>query len=448
MMAAFIITLLVASLTSNLVPTFNVIAILALFPLYLFWSRSGGPDQRLEPKTAIRFLFGAYAFWIFSYLLTGAPLANLFSYEFLRFDGAILVGYLPLVLLRDCGLQPRFVNRLLWGYLGILACAATLGVLQFVGQVGGLDYEEEPTEIHLNVLYKSYLTTDIFHGWFRAHNAAGSIYGMAACIALAFALGRGKVKILSWPILGFAAALTGLVLSQSRSGYIAFTAAFLIVFVRTRRYTKGLVKISALIALPLMLFLLSQALILRRVQWIANFDDPNVVGRFIAYQEAVQDFANSPLIGVGFGRYNDDWKSFSGVPHFVYIATGGQVVNLDTHAHNSYLHFLAEGGLVGLFLMLGIWVATYRWAGRLRSMFSETSQIGMLAQAVQACVVVLLFFSFTEHALGTGFGPLTLFTFVGLLRNVAAHEVKARSDTRSISMGSKHLIPRAPGAQA
>jgi O-antigen ligase len=447
-MAALIITLLVASLTSNLVPTFNVIAILALFPLYLFWSRSGRPDQRLEPKTAIRFLLCAYAFWIFSYLLTGAPLANLFSYEFLRFDGAILVGYLPLLLLRDCGLKPRYVNRLLWGYLAILSCAAILGVLQFVGQVGGLDYEEEPTGIHLNVLYKSYLTTDIFHGWFRAHNAAGSIYGMAACFALAFALGRGKVKILSWPILGFAAALTGLVLSQSRSGYVAFTAAFLVVFVRTKRYTKGLLKIGTLIGLPLMVFLLSQALILRRVQWIGNFDDPNVVGRFVAYQEAVRDLVISPLIGIGFGRYNDDWQTFSGVPHFAYIATGGQVVNLDTHAHNSYLHFLAEGGVVGLFLMLGIWVATYRWAGRLRSMFSETSQIGMLAQGIQASVIVLLCFSFTEHALGTGFGPLTLFTFVGLLRNVAAHEGKAGAGMHAIGMGSNHLIPHGPGAPA
>jgi O-antigen ligase len=447
-MAAFIITLLVLSLTSNLVPALNVIAILALFPLYLFWSRKDSRDPRLEPRTAIRFLMAAYVFWVSSYLLTRAPLSNFFSYEFLRFDGAILIGYLPLLLLRDSGLQPRAVNRLLLMYLGILGSVAVLGAFQFLRQGGGLEYKVEPTGVHWNVLYESELTTEIFHGLYRAHNAAGSIYGMAACIALAFAVRRSKVKLFSWPTVLFASTLTGLILSESRSGYVAFTAAFFIVFARAKRHSKTLLKIGALIAAPLLLFWLSQSLISRRVEWIANLEDPNVVGRFAAYQQALADFADSPLIGIGFGRFNDDWDTCSGIRHFVCIATKGEVVNLDTHAHNSYLHFLAEGGVVGLFLMLGVWVATFRWAGGMRRRFGEASQVGALAQAIQACIVVVFFFSLTEHAMGMASSPLTVFTMVGLLRNSAARGGVARVAKGRSAMGARGLTQSTTPAQA
>jgi O-antigen ligase len=443
-MAALIVTLMVLSLTSNMVPEVNVIAIVLLFFLYFFRTRNSIEYRGLTPHTAIHFLIGAYVFWTFSYLLTKAPISNFFSYEFLRLDGAVLIGYLPLLLLRDCGLSPRIVSRLVWAYLGILAAVGLLGALQFLAQIEGLDYDAVASGLHLNVLYRSLLTTDVFHGWYRAHNAAGSIYAMAACIALALTLGRSKISAFSWPALIFAATLTGMVISQSRSSYIGFLAAFFVVFVRTKKYTKALLRIGILVVVPVLGFWLSQSLISRRVQWMTNLEDPNVLERFDYYTRAVGDFLDSPVIGIGFGRYNDDRETFSGTRHFVYIATQGQVVNLDDHAHDSYLHFLAEGGVVGLFLMAGIWVATYRWARRLRNLFGQNSQVGVLAQAVQACIVVVFFFSLTEHAMGMALSPLTVFTMVGLLRNLAAYEARRIGAGSQTSVGTTQVS----GAQA
>lgn len=453
-MVVFIITLMVLSLTSNMIPLFNVVAILGLFLLYFFRGEYDIQYSCLRPKLAIRFLMAAYAFWTFSYILTGAPITNFFSYDFLRLDGAILVGYLPLLLIGECGLSTRIVSRLILGYLGVLSIVAALGALQFVSNIDGLDYDVAPNGIHWNVLYRSYLTTDVFHGWYRAHNAAGSIYAMAACTALAFALGQRKVKLISWPCLVLAATFTGLATSQSRSGYVSFAAAFFIVFLRSKRYARPLLRICVFVILPLVLFWLSQSLIARRVQWMTNFGDPNVLERFDYYQRAVRDFANSPLIGIGFGRYNDEFKGYSGTPHFIYIATSGQVVNLDDHAHDSYLHFLAEGGVVGLFLMLGIWIATYRWAGHLRSLFGDTSRVGVLAQAIQSSIVVVLFFSLTEHEMGMALSPLTVFTMVGLLRNMASYELRRaipkyrkRADRISRAREGKTLTLRPREAQ-
>jgi hypothetical protein len=446
-MALLIITCLVLSLTSNLVPVFNVMAILALVPLRLFCTeRAADPD--LVPRRAINCLLLAYTFWIASYLLTGASISNLFSYDFLRYDGARFVGYLPLLLMGACGLKSNTVTRLLWIYLGILAVAATLGAVQFITHIEGLNYDAESTGPHWNVLYKSELTTDIFHGWYRAHNAAGSVYAMATCVALAFFLGRNKTKALSWQGLIFAAVLTGLVLAQSRSGYVAFTAASVIVFMRKKEHARRLLRLGIVVGVPLLMFWLSQSLILRRVQWITNFEEPNAAGRLINYADALTDFARSPLIGIGLGRYNDEWKIYSEIPPVVSVATQGEVVNLDNHAHNSYLHFLAEGGIVGLALMLGVWIETYRWAGMIRRRFGELSATGTLAQGIQASIVVVCFFSLTEHAMGMASSPLVIFTMVGLLRNAAAYERLNVAASRGISArfkvepgGSSQLTP-------
>lgn len=420
-MGAIIVTAMVLSLTTNLIPAFNVAAILALFPLRFFYAENPS-DDGLVPRRAIKCLVWAYTFWIASYLLTAAPISNLLSFNFLRYDGSLLIGYLPLVLLCNIGLRPKTVNRLIWAYLGILALAGTLGAMQFITHVEGLAYDAASTGMQWNVLYKSELTTDIFHGWYRAHNAAGAIYAMATCFALAFFLARNGKHSIFWHGLIFGSVLTGLLLAQSRSGYVAFTAAAIIVFVRKKEHARRLLRLGILIGIPLLTFWLSQSLIMRRIQWVTNFEEPNAAGRFINYADALKDFARSPLIGIGFGRYNDEWKTFSELPPVISIATQGEVVNLDNHAHNSYLHFLAEGGIVGLALMLGVWIETYRWAGKIRRRFVESSRIGALAQGIQASVIVILFFSLTEHAMGMASSPLTVFTMVGLLRNLVAHE--------------------------
>jgi O-antigen ligase len=123
----------------------------------------------------------------------------------------------------------------------------------------------------------------------------------------------------------------------------------------------------------------------------------------------------------------------------VYIATGGEIatgddVLLANQVHNSYLQFLAEGGLLGLFLMLGVWVATYRWAGRLRRRFEEGSTAGALCESVQAVVLLVFFSSFTGTTMVMATTPLVVFTMVGLLRNVASYECRVQAFKRELAV--------------
>lgn len=432
-MAAILVALLVLSLTTNLFPMFNVVAILGLFPLRLFWGTSPTPDRRLGPRSAIHFLLAAYTFWVMSYLLTTAPLSNLISFDFLRFDGALFIGYLPLLLLGDVGLRPSVAYRLIWTYVGVLAGVVILLPLIPLVLLG-------PSKMMtLNTLFDfgplDQIST-LFNGLYRGHMSAGNQYAMATLIVICFLLRPGKGKFFSRAALILIGLLAGLLLAQARTAYVAFAATLLVQFGRQKAFFKPMRKLGVFGLVFITCFSLWNPSVISRFAAIANFQEANVATRFENFKEAARDFALSPVIGIGLGRYNDTGKTFTGIPNLVYIATGGQVVNQDIQTHNSYLRFLAEGGVVGLFLMLGIWAETYRWAGRLRRQFEETSSAAALCEAVQSAVLMTFFSSFTGTPMLLASTPLLVFTMVGLLRNVASYESRLQPASYAMSVGS------------
>src|ERR1700675_525222 len=434
-------TLLVVSLAGNIFPAFNIAAITGLFPMYLV-SRDFVPTGRREydPSVVRKYLLAAYVYWISSYVCTGAPLSNLYSFDFLRFDGALLIAYLPLLLVADTRLDPLFIRRTLGLFLNIMSMVALLGLAEFIDStVAPFGLPQLPESLQL--IHNAALSAGIFHGFFRAHNAAGAIYSIAALISFALLARRKNPALLSWPAFWFATNVTGIVLTQSRTAYVAFLATLVIMFFRQKAFLKRSLKYAGPILLPLSYLLLVQPSFTHRAQEVSDLEDPNIVTRFVYYQRAIDDFAMSPVVGTGFGRFNDQLKIYSGVPHLVYFATGGASVDDDTHAHNSYLHFLAEGGIVGLALMLGVWITTFRWIGQQKQMFAEGSFGCCFARGIQACIVLEFFMSFTEHMMGTACSALTIFTFVGLLLNLVGwkYRVAAVIDSNSIRTGPLEL---------
>ncbi|MGA2809779.1 MAG: O-antigen ligase family protein [Candidatus Acidiferrum sp.] len=420
-------TLMVVSLTGNVFPLINILAIFSLFPFY-FLGRDAVQIEQIKygPETAKKFLLAAYIYWFLSYALTGASLSNFFSFEFLRFDGALFIAYLPLFLFSDVCLDPRFVRRSVALFLTATSLVALLGLAEFVDTTivpFGLASLPEP----LQLLHSASTAADIFHGFFRAHNAAGATYAMASLISFSLLVRGADSSLAAWPALWLAANFVGLALTQSRTAYVAFLGALVLVLVRRGPALKKLLKFGGFILLPLVYFLLVQPVVNQRTEEVSNLEDPNIVLRFAYYQRAVADFLESPIVGTGFGRFNDEFKVFTGIPHVVFVATGGDSVNDDSHAHNSYLHFLAEGGVLGLALMLAVWIATFRWLGRKREMFEEGSFGNSLALAIQSCIVLEFLMSFTEHMMGTATSALTIFTLVGLFFNLLGWRYRVAS---------------------
>jgi O-antigen ligase len=417
---------MVLSLTGNVFPLINILAISSLVPLYVLGRTQELNRSRYGPETAQRFLLAAYVYWTFSYLLTGASFSNFFSFDFLRFDGALLIAYLPLLLVTDVRLEPTFIRRTVGLFLSAMSLVALFGLAEFLDStLIPLGLSRLPESLQL--IHNASLATDIFHGFFRAHNAAGAIYAMASLISFSLlALGKSP-SLVSWPAFWLGTNFVGLVLTQSRTAYVAFLAALLLVFFRHRESLANCLRYGCFILVPLLYLLLVQPVLNRRTEAVSNLEDPNIVLRFHYYQRAFDDFVQSPIIGTGFGRFNDDLKAYSGIPHVAYIATAGVSVNDDLHAHNSYLHFLAEGGIIGCALMISIWIATLLWIGNKKAIFSEGSFGRCFAEAIQACIVLEFFMSFTEHMMGTAISSLAVFTLTGLFLNLVGWKYRLAS---------------------
>lgn len=423
-MSQLILILVLISLTGNRLPWLNVGAMLLFAALYLWQGTKRTSDPALLPQSTLRWVKRAFGFWLFSYLLTQAPLSNLFSFDFLRRDGALLFAYLPLLIIGDYGLGRAFLQRAVGFYLSVMSGIAVVGAVLYLEALGNLSLSPALLTRDLQIIVYSPLSGYELHGFFEAHNSAGAVYGLACCVSLALLVCAERFEFWSLPTFWFSASFLGLMLSKSRTSYVAFLVTCLIVLVAKSRNLRRVAKVVVLLIAPLTYFVVVQPEISERAQAVARTDDPNVVERLIYFQRALDDFLASPLVGIGFGRYNDEYLLFSGIPNLAYVATQGEVVNESNHAHNSYLHFLAEGGLVGFCLMMAIWASAYRWARQMQSRLRGDPFVYAFAIGVEACIIFECFISFTEHSMGTGVTSLTVFTMFGVLRNLVTSAVR------------------------
>lgn len=90
----------------------------------------------------------------------------------------------------------------------------------------------------------------------------------------------------------------------------------------------------------------------------------NVLIRLNAWGRAVNDFTQSPLVGAGPGRFNDQNREASAVLPGVRIILDADRRVDDFGAHNVYLQLAAELGLMGLMLTFLVWAGTLRWMWR------------------------------------------------------------------------------------
>lgn len=427
-------TLLIGSLIMNLYPVVNIIIVLAFVPLYLRYGF--GQKNPCPIANPTKWLLWAYLYSLLSYFLITSDVANFFSFDFLRRDGAVFFAYLPLLIVGAYGLKMEQVQKLVNIYLSWMAALAVFGAAQFGARLGLLPDFLGLLPEPLTMVHDSATAGTEFHALISAHNAAGGAYAIASVLALAMLLFVGdKPKIRTWPTVWFGLNFMGLALTGSRGSYVAFCGALLLVFLRSKTDLKRAVKPLILVFIPVLFLLAQQSQLTSRVSAIgAGEADPNIVVRLIMWPRAINDFIASPVTGIGFGRFNDDNLKFYGIPNFIYVATRGEIVNSDAHAHNSFLHYAAEGGIIGLVLMVGIWVSVYRWAKWAQSRFEYGTFGYALARALCACVILESIMSMTDHMMNSAVTTIAIFTLFGLLRNaVQACDDRLAAPARAFS---------------
>jgi O-antigen ligase len=357
--------------------------------------------------------------WAGALLISSGASDDLFSFRFIRWQVRGFAGYLPLLALLFS--RPYIRGR---GLSMLVACLLMPAVI--IVAVGGLQYILDMDTMNASrySTVRFELGSYWFFGFFRGHVACGGYYAIVSLVAISTLLfwrcGR-------WTRFGLfvvaTACMWGLMFSMARGFLVAFgvSLAWMIVYalVRcwvappdTRRLSSTLWHCGLVLAALFLAYLLVPGLHPRVAATVARLfhaetttqREPQVArvamgtmdSRTVLWRSAINMFKSSPILGVGMGRFEEAYKAQA-------LAAGNlRVIDEDLvgiHAHNSWLHFAAETGIVGVGLVMSLWGAIV--LGLFRSLQRHEFDSLSMAFCVAASGVVMaqLIQSVVDHGL-------------------------------------------------
>ena len=202
--------------------------------------------------------------------------------------------------------------------------------------------------------------------------------------------------------------LAGLFLTRSRGGYVSFAVgAIAVLWIYFRSFKKFIKALIIMVAALIPIIFISGAY--KRILQIFDFNEFNISWRMTLFERAMYMFKQSPIFGIGFGRFNDinfpyminnfsfnNIHVFLGYPKIVSFFMEGNFDSSAAHAHNSYANFLAETGIVGLGLIILFWILCFRiiFRGYLAASDELAKKIFLSAMGG---IIALFTISFTEN---------------------------------------------------
>ena len=337
----------------------SILIVLFLGLLFLFFKGS----ITSEHYDVLKILSIIYIYFIISYFISNQSLKNFFSFNFLRYDGSFFFCYILFFALA----VPYFNYKKVADYyfkilFTVFSLAAIVGIYGYITE-------------YIPVLFKyhgdSYGNT--FTVFNFAHNATGSVFAVICISLLVFILKETKKSHKALLICLFMVCLSGLLITKSRGSYVGFAVGSLVVLwlhfksIKKFLFTTFIIFIASL---PIIYFTGAY----KRILLIFDIRETNIAWRLVLGERAIYMFKQSPIFGVGFGRFNDiNFPSglnnnfsfdhlhvFIGYPHLVSFFMEPNFDFSNAHAHNSYLQYLAETGLLGIGLLLLFWILCFR----------------------------------------------------------------------------------------
>lgn len=382
--SAVALTLLFASLATNHWPLVTVAALGACALVAL-----AECVRRRRVPAELWLLLIPFGYWTLSFALSGAPWRVFVSPEFLRRDGAIFFSMAPLAIVAAMPGDAGCARRLTAGFVGFLAAVAAAGA---VSALAGWTWAAWHPAAYVD-------NRPTFFAFYVAHNATASVYVLAALGAGAALLAPAAGTRDRW-IAGIVGGLlvVGCVLARSRGAYLGLGAGGVLLLARHWRVLGAPARRAALAGGAVVLILGGVVLGPRFLE-IARGQEGTHSVRLEYWPRAWRNFESSPVTGIGFGRYNDEPPV---------------VRNDDKHAHNSYLHWMAEGGILGLGAMVVFWILLLR---RLKP--AGEPALDALREWIFAGAAALAVLSLTEHYAGGGIFLTFFSALIGLHRGAS-----------------------------
>lgn len=145
-----------------------------------------------------------------------------------------------------------------------------------------------------------------------------------------------------------------LLFTFSRSGFLSFSAAFLIlglVFLKRCYWQKVLTVFSVFLFALVVIFLTSQTQlsIFKRLSSVFNIEDKSTVAHGLLAYGGLELLRESPIIGLGYGSFSEHFRrSAIGREHAIFDTA----IEVRIPAHSIWLEVLVETGLLGFTIYL------------------------------------------------------------------------------------------------
>lgn len=298
------------------------------------------------------FLGIIYIYFLLSFFISGQVLKSFTDFNFLRYEGSFFFCYLPFFIFSIIFLNYRKSLKIYFYSLFI--------IFVLFAVFGFIEYSVFLKSVMVKL--DDYYVGLMFVALNNAHNATGSAYSIACVFSLSFFLkGNKKDKIAYGAILILC--FIALFMTKSRGSLLAFLGGAVFVFLlSSKSVLKFLRNLFLLGALSIPVIFLTGTL--DRIKMIFYAKDASALNRLSLWDKAITLFKQSPIFGIGYGRYNDvqwhfDSLRLTGKPGVFALYTQQNFTFNDTNAHSSYLHFLAETGIIGLILILVFWISCF-----------------------------------------------------------------------------------------
>jgi len=401
----FILALPALFLLVNHYPYFLILSILAvIFMGFIFFLYKKQITAYHYPVLILLTLI--YAYFITSYFLSGQYVSNFLSYRFLRTDGNFFFCYILFFIFSVPFFNYRKAVNYYFRFLFIsFSIFSVLGIVEYVSGYSEFMTTVDPT------------AGKIFHALNFAHNATGSVYALVSIFALVFFLKEKirKKKILYLAI--FALCVIALLLTKSRGSYLAFAAGLIFVFwMHFRSVKKVLLYLLGLIVISIPVLWITKTY--ERILQIFQTGGTAAV-RLELWEKAWNLFSQSPLFGIGFARFNDiqsvTSERLAGLRGIWTVYLNPRFYFDFSNAHNSYLQFLAEGGIIGLGLILMFWFLCFGILWKALKLFRYNDFSSKVFLSALSSIVILFILSLTENY----FSATTIMVAVSMIVSLA-----------------------------
>jgi O-antigen ligase len=363
--------------------------------------------------------------WVFAmYTLCSVVVyhpASLLNFYFYRYDGNFFISYLPLLIFPFFSVEVN-IKKILRNFLYIVWIVnGVLYIYQFINTRGGVLLS--PTE--------GGNAANIFNPLFHANNAGGGFYSMLFSLSFAYYLSSKRFLYIVIGIF-FILFLWG---TASRGSILGMIGGILGYFFYVKRkriliyWMLGITIVTQVIIIGKTYPHYERNILNNTTYHVRNdFElegtkEANVYIR--AYQcwpRAVFLFTRSPIVGTGFGSFNDDPGKIASIKTSKgFVDYEGNKLYDSSHAHHSFLHILAEEGIIGLLFFLLFWVHLFRYITSRRRRFPEVVRIFLITAYFN-----LTFMSFTEHRIVS---PSNVFPFMLILVLAIMYD---RTESRTI----------------